>query len=175
MQRFTGVFMKAAFYMRKRRFKYVNMIILAIIARKGKCNILDIGGSSHYWSINKYFLQQHADKITITITNIDAQEVNDKNTKMFTYIEASACDVNVYDKSYDLIHSNSLLEHVGGWDILQRIAELVQSQDAPFYIQTPNYWFPVEPHFRMIGFHWLPISWRANDNRKQNYRRGSGY
>jgi hypothetical protein len=33
---------------------------------------------------------------------------------------------------------------------------------APVYwIQTPNFWFPVEPHFLTPGWHYLPVAARV--------------
>jgi len=31
-----------------------------------------------------------------------------------------------------------------------------------YFIQTPNYYFPFEPHFLFIGFQFLPVKFRAS-------------
>jgi hypothetical protein len=60
------------------------------------------------------------------------------------------------DDLYDVAHSNSVIEHVGGDKEKSRMAKEVQRIAKKHFIQTPNYWFFMEPHYRAIGFQWLP-------------------
>jgi hypothetical protein len=40
-----------------------------------------------------------------------------------------------------------------------------------YFVQTPNFWFPIEPHLRTPFIHWLPEPWRVAIVR----RRACGY
>lgn len=148
-------------YMRRRRFKLVNNLIQSVINSNGKCNLLDIGGSEYYWMLNREFLDNNVNKIRITLTNIDENEISVEKSNMFKVKHGDAMSSELYVGDYNLIHSNSVIEHVGNWGVIRRIATNIVERDAPYYIQTPNYWFPIEPHFRMIGFQWLSLSMRA--------------
>ena len=44
--------------------------------------------------------------------------------------------------------------------MLKAAAEIRRLANA-YYIQTPNFWFPVEPHFRAPWLHFLPEQLRA--------------
>jgi hypothetical protein len=66
------------------------------------------------------------------------------------------CAFPYKDGSFDICHSNSVIEHVGGWRRKVAFARET-SRVAPCYFhQTPNFWFPWEPHFGTPFFHWLP-------------------
>ncbi|SEM33362.1 hypothetical protein [Streptacidiphilus jiangxiensis] len=62
---------------------------------------------------------------------------------------------------YDLVFSNSTIEHVGGHSQRQRFVTAVEELAPHHWIQTPYRYFPVEPHFLAPGFQFLPLAARA--------------
>ena len=39
---------------------------------------------------------------------------------------------------------------------MKRYGEEIQRVAKSYFIQTPSYWFPIEPHFLRPFIHWLP-------------------
>lgn len=61
------------------------------------------------------------------------------------------------DKEFDVVFSNSVIEHVGGWGNQQKMAKEIQRVGKHYFVQTPNYYFPIEPHFLLPIFQFLPV------------------
>ena len=145
---------------RRKRSRHVRALIEAIHAETGACRIVDLGGRPEYWTLfEREFLEAH--KVHVTCVNYD-DEMADTQDPMFRLVEGSACDLwQVDDGAFDLVHSNSVVEHVGDWDNVEAFAREVRRLAKRYYVQTPYVYFPVEPHFSAIFFHWLPEPVRA--------------
>ncbi len=64
------------------------------------------------------------------------------------------------DRSFDLVFSNSVIEHVGDAHSQRAFAKEVARVGRGFWVQTPNRWFPVEQHLFTPLVHWLPRAWQ---------------
>ena len=63
------------------------------------------------------------------------------------------------DNAFDLVFSNSVIEHVGNNTDQVAFAQECLRVGKNIYIQTPNRWFPIETHLVTLFIHWLPKEW----------------
>lgn len=130
-------------------------MIRTVFKDKGYVEIIDIGGTRTYWQVvTPEFLEKH--KVHITIVNLPGDDLpEDKGP--FSYREGDGCDLAEYeDQVFDIAHSNSVIEHVGNWSQVQSFASELKRVSKHYFVQTPNFWFPIEPHCMTPFFHWLP-------------------
>ncbi len=64
------------------------------------------------------------------------------------------------DQSFDLVFSNSVIEHVGDAAAQARFAAEIARVGKRYWVQTPNRFFPVEQHMWTPLVHWLPRAWQ---------------
>ncbi len=142
---------------RQARLKRLLLVVDEILAQQGTCRILDVGGWIAYWRFLEPLWQGRA--IHITLVNLVDAPVPDER---FSSMIGDARDLSHLDDcAFDLVHSNSVIEHVGLWRDQCRMANEVRRLAPRYFVQTPCYWFPIEPHLRTPFIHWLPDPWRA--------------
>lgn len=136
----------------KTRLKNFN-IFKGLLSNLSKpLRILDIGGTEQYWEKMNF---SRENGIEIILLNLSECQVNYPN---FKSIAGDAKDLSVFkDKEFDIIFSHSVIEHVGGFEDQHRMAEEIKRVGKRYFIQTPNYYFPVEPHFLFPMFQFLPL------------------
>lgn len=146
--------------LRARRMTPLLEMIRSVANEKGSCAIIDIGGTERYWKIvDPTFLETH--NVSITVLN-RAGTNSMENHGPFRFVEGDGCDLSQFaEREFDIAHSNSVIEHVGQWPRMVRFASEASRVAAKYFIQTPNFWFPVEPHFVAPFFHWLPLPTRV--------------
>jgi hypothetical protein len=139
--------------MRTRRFALFQKLVEEL---PSPVRILDVGGTNEFWE-----QRGHAgdDRFQLTLLNLGEQERRWENIQS---VAGDACDLSRWtDGSFDVAFSNSVIEHVFTFERQRAMAREIARVARCFWVQTPNYWFPMEPHFHMIGWQWYPRSVRV--------------
>jgi 2-polyprenyl-3-methyl-5-hydroxy-6-metoxy-1,4-benzoquinol methylase len=139
--------------MRRKRFTFFLQLLNAV---PRPLTILDVGGRQRFWEVMGF--AQEPD-VHITLLNIEPAKIHYDNFLAMT--GDATCMDNFLDNQFDVVFSNSVIEHVGSFEQQKQMAREVRRVARRYFIQTPNYYFPIEPHFLFIGFHWLPLKARA--------------
>ncbi len=108
--------------------------------------ILDVGGTKFNWE----FISARPQ---VTLLNLRVEE---RTEGRFRWKPGDGRQLPFADNSFDICYSNSVIEHVGGREDWEKFAKEIRRAAPAFYVQTPNYWFPVETHQISLFLHWLP-------------------
>lgn len=137
--------------------------------RGGPLRIVDLGGGIAYWErVGLDWLAEH-DMTVACINSRPSELVRDSaGRSTIETIVGDACNLDQFaDNSFDVAHSNSVIEHVGGWKQAEAFARETRRLAPAYYVQTPYFWFPFDPHFyRAPMIHWLPLSLRVKVHRR---------
>lgn len=136
--------------MRKKRTAFFEELLAPL---EKPIRILDVGGTEQFW---KMFAE--SDDKLITLLNLEAASVSLSNC---VSVEGDACHLDFTDGSFDVVFSNSVIEHVGGYEDQAQMAKEACRVGKRYFVQTPNKYFPIEPHFVFPFYQFLPFSLRV--------------
>lgn len=131
--------------------------------------ILDIGGQLDPGS--RQILDTHEHKHNITVLNLDPQHLERIREAMpeVTTVEGSATDLPFEDKSFDLVYSNAVIEHMPDRPAQAAMAKEIQRVGKTWFVTTPNRCYPFEFHTRLPFVSWLPTPMLMGATRVLSY------
>jgi predicted SAM-dependent methyltransferase len=151
---------------RKKRFRFFEDKIKNL---QKPLTILDIGGTVRFW-VNEGYQKKD---VLITILNLRPDHSEYANISV---IGGDACDLSMFkDNTFDIAFSNSLIEHLYTKENQVKMAHEAMRVAHYFFIQTPNRYFPIEPHFKFPFFQFLPKSMQIFLQTKTSLINGSKY
>ncbi|MCW3088213.1 MAG: methyltransferase type 11 [Sediminibacterium sp.] len=142
--------------LRQKRFTLLQDPINQLIKEKGNIRILDIGGELDYWQ-HIGWKNEHC---LIYLFNLETAN-RKQDIPGFIHVTGTALDLPYRSGDFDLVFSNSVIEHVGSRKNQQKFAEEVKRVCPRYIIQTPSFWFPLEPHSLLPLFQYIPHKLRA--------------
>ena len=123
--------------------------------------ILDVGGTEDFWKQMGFLggSNSESNAVKIVLLNITAPPVESPNIES---VAGNGCSMPQFkDGEFDIVFSNSVIEHVPDFNDQLRMAAEIQRIGKRFYVQTPNRYFPIEPHFLFPFFQFLPMAFRS--------------
>ena len=127
---------------------------LRAFPQAGGSRILDVGGTAEIWRLSR----NAGGRVFLLNMPSAAPE---KGSPAAEVIHGDGCRLPFADGSFDIVFSNSVIEHVGDGEAQERFAREVRRTGRGYWVQTPNRYFPIEMHLLTPFVHLLPRKWRA--------------
>lgn len=149
-------------YWRQKRFA----VFLNKILPTPEMSLLDVGGYPDNWTQYKPVVK------CLDILNLHPIELTkaDRSHYNIRTIIGDGCKLDFPNNSYDIVFSNSVIEHVGSYENQKAFAGEVRRVGRSLWIQTPAYECFIEPHYLAPFIHWLPKRWQKKLVRKFTIR-----
>lgn len=138
---------------RSKRFLFFEQAFWSAFQNRDHIRILDVGGTEEYWK-DKSILE--AGNISITLLNLTTNPVSLPGVNS---VAGDATDLSQFpDGSFDLVFSNSVIEHLYTFENQEKMAREIQRVGHKYFVQTPNKYFFFEPHYALPFFQFMPSS-----------------
>ena len=114
--------------------------------------VLDIGGTPDNWQLVP---------VAPRVVLLNMPRARAELSGAAQWVAGDGRELPFSDSAFNVVFSNSVIEHVGDAASQQRFAREVARVGRSYWVQTPNRWFPVEQHLLTPLVHWLPKRWQS--------------
>jgi hypothetical protein len=136
---------------REKRFQFFEEKVKTRFKGRDKITVLDVGGTQKYWEDKKIVQDMN---LHITILNLEEIPVSGSH---FSSMAGDATNLSEYgENSFDLVFSNSVIEHLYTWENQQKMAREIRRVGKNYFVQSPNKYFVIEPHYALPIFQFIP-------------------
>jgi hypothetical protein len=115
--------------------------------------VLDVGGSAFNWELA-------GTQARITLLNLVSSAETRALAHRYTLVSASGTELPYRDEAFDVVFSNSVIEHLGSLERQQAFATEIARVGRGIFVQTPARGFFLEPHLLTPFVHHLPRAWQ---------------
>jgi trans-aconitate methyltransferase len=122
---------------------------LSLVKPPQNARIIDLGGTPYMWDLVQ-------NDFNVTLVNLPGTADYSQARQNLKIVEADATRLQdlFADQSFDVVYSNSVIEHVGDRAQQAAFAREAKRLGKAYWVQTPSNWFPVEVHTG-VPFYWL--------------------
>jgi hypothetical protein len=113
--------------------------------------VLDVGGTPETWDMLP---------VRPRVTLLNTPRAKGELAGAACWVAGDGRTLPFRDAAFDVVFSNSVIEHVGDAESQRRFAREIARVGRAYWVQTPNRWFPVEQHMLTPLVHWLPKPWQ---------------
>jgi 2-polyprenyl-3-methyl-5-hydroxy-6-metoxy-1,4-benzoquinol methylase len=126
--------------------------------------ILNVGASGPNRAFAEQFesLYEHPNQVTgggISLSEVQDYQHSFPGVKTLVF---DGCALPFRDKSFDVVYSNAVIEHLADRYAQQRFAAEVVRVGKGWFVTTPNLYYPVEPHYHLPLVQFLPQRWQRS-------------
>ena len=137
-------------------------LFLQLIRPLPETRILNVGVAGVHSGLADQFESFYPYHERITGGGISPVDVGDyrRSFPRANALLLDGCALPFPDRSFDVVFSNAVIEHLPDRESQRRFAEEVQRVGRGWFVTTPNVWYPVEPHYHLPLVQFLPQAWQ---------------